>query len=1065
MKKKVLVTMLSASLVCAAAAITFAACGDTLYDVTYAKGGEAVTGTLPTEGQHKKGDKFKLKESELVYDGYEFDGWSYNDKTYAEGEEFTMPGSNVTFTAKWAQLVTVTYEWDGGAKPDGAAEDAELPGVNGVEKVKVNTKLTLPTLEAKENYTFSGWKVKTSGLMATSPYTVTSDITFQAVFVKSGFFMVNYSFGTGENNHAAQSAKLPNSKEVTKGSTVTLEAAPAAAAGWAFDGWEVRKATDNAPVEVTENTFTMPTDNVNITAKWVQTFTVTYAWDNAENRLPQDMTSETKLPDPAQNVKSGTDITLPTLQGKGDYQFKGWKDESGYIIPIPEEGEYTYTVTADVTLKAVFGREGYYWVNYSLGAHAADGATTPASVEYAKTSEVTLETAPAAATGWKFKAWEVKDADGETVPVEDGKFTMPEKDVTVTATWTQLYKVTYVLGEHAAENATAPEEAWYEPEETVTVSATTPAAADGWQFDKWTVSENATVDAGSFTMPASDVTITATWKQLFTLTYELYDGTWAEGDGPETTYADGSEIQLPAAAAVTAPAGLTLLGWKAGDTEYAPGGDYTVNDNATVTAVLGKKIDETYTYATGKDFWGTPKAYVAIQYGQKVTITADVTISGTPAFWMGVFAYLADKDNPMTINSHLRWDWWVMDYNDSGAAAQTAYPDLGVAIAKNVVMTNNGTAVENTQENLVARMSNITNFTLTADYTTEGTIVTTIYFTSSANDINYTYTGKLTYTALDLHVGLKQEYNFGIGGEAATSSNMKFVVEGKTKTITTPPASHDWTQENGYKCTVCGQINPEHPHDYVEDVCTICGELNPNHTFHKYPAGGGLCTICGNYYQVTSGGTTYTGALRFTDLADNNYQVTGGDKTYAGGLTFTELKNNDPDGGWWNGNTANVEIDMSADKAIYVISWDKTRDPHYYDVRLDIANAEGKDMNDPWVKGVYRLSPVLCGNGKYFEGSFTKDEEAQITGNLITEGDGSNSSVGSYKAFFIKLGDKAIYGMHCTNGDAVWTLSVTIDLTDTNLPNDTLYFRVAGNPTFIDNVKQASAKLTEVVED
>ena len=39
MKKKTLVTVLSASLVCAAAAVAFAACGEeTLYNVTYAGG-------------------------------------------------------------------------------------------------------------------------------------------------------------------------------------------------------------------------------------------------------------------------------------------------------------------------------------------------------------------------------------------------------------------------------------------------------------------------------------------------------------------------------------------------------------------------------------------------------------------------------------------------------------------------------------------------------------------------------------------------------------------------------------------------------------------------------------------------------------------------------------------------------------------------------------------------------------------------------------------------------------------------------------------------------------------
>lgn len=65
----------------------------------------------------------------------------------------------------------------------------------------------------------------------------------------------------------------------------------------------------------------------------------------------------------------------------------------------------------------------------------AQGGTITASAETAaKGTEITLTATPA--ENFTFTAWVVKDASNNDVTVSENKFTMPESNVTVTATFT-----------------------------------------------------------------------------------------------------------------------------------------------------------------------------------------------------------------------------------------------------------------------------------------------------------------------------------------------------------------------------------------------------------------------------------------------------------------------------------------------------------------------------------------------------------------------------------------------------------------------------------------------------
>lgn len=65
----------------------------------------------------------------------------------------------------------------------------------------------------------------------------------------------------------------------------------------------------------------------------------------------------------------------------------------------------------------------------------AEGGTISASAETAaKDTEITLTATPA--ENFTFTSWDVKDASDNDITVSEDKFTMPESNVTVTATFT-----------------------------------------------------------------------------------------------------------------------------------------------------------------------------------------------------------------------------------------------------------------------------------------------------------------------------------------------------------------------------------------------------------------------------------------------------------------------------------------------------------------------------------------------------------------------------------------------------------------------------------------------------
>ena len=152
------------------------------------------------------------------------------------------------------------------------------------------------------------------------------------------------------------------------------------------------------------------------------------------------------------------------------------------------------------------------------GGKYEEGAEVTVDVSYSANKEVVI-----GEKTYVFSGWSTSDAD-----IENGKFTMPNKDVTLIGTWTEKaenpgpgpdepgkdqYNVTYKwTGLPENHNETLPEGGKYEEGETVTVDTSFVKGQEvivggkTYVFSGWD-------QTGSFAMPAEDVTINGSWSE------------------------------------------------------------------------------------------------------------------------------------------------------------------------------------------------------------------------------------------------------------------------------------------------------------------------------------------------------------------------------------------------------------------------------------------------------------------------------------------------------------------------------------------------------------------------
>lgn len=202
-----------------------------------------------------------------------------------------------------------------------------------------------------------------------------------------------------------------------------------------------------------------------------------------------------------------------------------------------------------------------YNVVYKYSGTVPEGAPAlPATGSYPSGSEVAVLN-NITLDGYTFSGWTTTDAT-----VSNGKFTMPNKTVTFTGSFTakpKNYKVTYSITGQVPDGYVVPKEKSYGEKDAVYVdSLSVGDVINGYRFKGWTTTD-VTVSDGSFEMPKKNVTFTGSFERIsYTVTY-AFQGSIIPPDASSLlpavkSYYPGDNVTL---AADPITEGYKFLGW------------------------------------------------------------------------------------------------------------------------------------------------------------------------------------------------------------------------------------------------------------------------------------------------------------------------------------------------------------------------------------------------------------------------------------------------------------------------------------------------------------------------
>jgi uncharacterized repeat protein (TIGR02543 family) len=271
-----------------------------------------------------------------------------------------------------------------------------------------------------------------------------------------------------------------------------------------------------------------------------------------------------------------------TRNASGDttYEFAGWR--SGSVIY--KAGDPITVGTANLSYTAVWVQlyEVTYVVNggtFSGSDTVNDDQCTAGANRCTNNQSITLNAAPTRA-GYTFDGW--KNQSGAAVVDANSGIAEVQTVVTstnyiFTATWTPItYTITYV-----SSGSTAPTQGALREGQSFTVAAA--ATKAGFEFTGWNDGTFTFQPDSDFTVQTSNITLTAQWSALYTVTYSQGLGSGTPATEP-ASYSEGSEIIIDTDLGISR-SGFTFAGWNDGTTTFQPGASYTVGtSNVTLTA-------------------------------------------------------------------------------------------------------------------------------------------------------------------------------------------------------------------------------------------------------------------------------------------------------------------------------------------------------------------------------------------------------------------------------------------------------------------------------------------------
>ena len=530
-------------------------------DKQEAQAGEKVTITADSPVPGKEFDKWVTASGEI----------SLSDEK-ASVATFTMPEGNVEVTATYKNIPPKTYSV---TVRFGSADKSEYVA---------GEVVTITAAAPEEGKEFDKWVISSGDItLANEAAGITTftmpqgnvevTATYKEEVVPQAVFAVTVNSGSTDKETAAE------------GDTVSITA-DAPSEGKEFDKWIVESENVQLSDESSSVTsFTMPAGDVVVTATYKDVPPTEY---KVTVNSGEAVSSSGSMGSSSITATSGEKITLTAGLPSDGKEFDKWVINEGAITLSDEASESaTFTMPeGNVEVTATYR-------NIPPKAYVVTVNSGSSDKEVAPSGETVIITAEGPAQGKEFDRWVI--VQGElTISDPTSKtasFVMPESDVEVSATYKDVTPITTY---QIKVNSGSSDKNSSVSGENITIKAD--SAESGKVFDKWVV-KNGTIKLSdenapetTFTMPAEDVEVTATYKDLpvkqeplpkHTITFDLGGGTLAGRTGViEIEAEEGSTIIVPAA---PTREGFTFRYWKG--SVYYPGDLYVVSGDHTLTAV------------------------------------------------------------------------------------------------------------------------------------------------------------------------------------------------------------------------------------------------------------------------------------------------------------------------------------------------------------------------------------------------------------------------------------------------------------------------------------------------
>ena len=477
-------------------------------------------------GDFTAGSTMTVTANDRTAEGYQFGGWyvdSMNaslDDAAAMEAHFTMPDADVTLTATYNAIQTDAPETQTETAVQTEAQTEAATQTEAQTEAAIQTEAQTEAAIQTEAQTEAA--IQTEAQTETAAQEVQTEAQVatpetQAV-EKYSVTVTNEGIGNGEYQ---------------AGETVTVEAPAENAAGQIFNSWTVEQAdVQLADPAQAVTTFVMPQEAVTLTPVYTAQRTVTAD----ENTTVAPTAEELKT------TAAGSAVTVTAKDLTASNQvFAGWTAEASkagqpvsVVFADATAATTTFTLPDCDTLNI---KANYKTKTYKVTV--ANGLINNASIELdcAPDTSVTV-TANPGPEGQTFSKWVINDGAydiGDAAYEQTIWLTVKDQDLNIRAEYEGIqYTVTVKDGTANYEKCVS----------GAGVTLTANKAPAGYEFDYWSVdTQNASLaDAYSasttFTMPTSDVTVSAHYKQIsYTVSVE-------NGSADQQSYHAGDQVTI-----------------------------------------------------------------------------------------------------------------------------------------------------------------------------------------------------------------------------------------------------------------------------------------------------------------------------------------------------------------------------------------------------------------------------------------------------------------------------------------------------------------------------------------